>query len=350
MYRGMIYALLAAGLFGVSTPLAKVFLRDVEPVLLAGLLYLGSGAGLAVIQVMRLTMSRKSAPLVWPKRGEWMWLVGAILVGGVVGPVLLMFGLARTEASTASLVLNLEAAFTALLAWYVFHENYDRRIALGMTAILAGGVVLALGRMETGSASLGVLLVAAACLCWALDNNLTRKVSASDAILIAGLKGIAAAAVNLSLALILGYPMPGAGVVTKVATVGFLGYGLSLVLFVLALRHLGTARTGAYFAVGPFFGAVVAVAFFGDAITWQLCLATLLMGFGVWLHLSERHVHEHAHEQLDHVHSHRHDEHHQHAHPFAWDGAEPHTHPHLHAPMVHRHKHFPDVHHRHPHG
>ena len=350
MYRGVIYALLAAVLFGASTPFAKAFVSDVHPLLLAGLLYAGSGAGLAVALLLRRALTPKRATIAWPARGEWRWLAAAIVFGGVLGPVLLMFGLAATSASTASLLLNLEAVFSALLAWFLFHESYDRRIALGMAAIVAGSVVLSFTWGETGSVSPGAALVVAACLCWALDNNLTRKVAASDAILIAGLKGIVAAAVNLGLALGLGYAMPSVTVVAQAAVVGFLGYGLSLVLFVLALRHLGTARAGAYFAAGPFVGAIVAVAFFGDTVTLPLLVAALLMGFGIWLHLTERHDHEHVHEAMDHVHVHRHDEHHQHSHRFDWDGAEPHTHAHGHPAKVHRHRHFPDVHHRHPHG
>jgi drug/metabolite transporter (DMT)-like permease len=201
-----------------------------------------------------------------------------------------------------------------------------------------------------GGISRGALLVSAACLCWAIDNNLTRKVSASDPIVIAGLKGVVAGVVNLCLALGLGSTMPRLGAIAGAATVGFVGYGLSLVLFVLALRHLGTARTSAYFALAPFFGGTLAVLFFGDALTAQLCIAAALMGLGLWLHLSEHHVHEHVHDAIQHTHSHRHDEHHQHSHAFEWDGTEPHSHPHLHEATVHRHAHFPDIHHRHRHG
>ena len=349
MYRGVTYALLAAVLFGASTPFAKALVSDVHPLLMAGLLYAGSGVGLAVTLLLRAILTRKTVTTAWPARGEWRWLVAAIVFGGVLGPVLLMFGLVATSASTASLLLNLEGVFSALLAWFLFHENYDRRIALGMAAIVAGGAVLSFTGGGIG-VSPGATLIVAACLCWALDNNLTRKVAASDAIVIAGLKGIVAAVVNLGLALALGYTMPTTKVVAQAAAVGFLGYGLSLVLFVLALRHLGTARAGAYFAAGPFVGALVAVALLGDAVTLPLLVAALLMGFGIWLHLTERHDHEHVHDAMDHVHAHRHDEHHQHAHRFDWDGAEPHTHAHEHPATAHRHRHFPDVHHRHPHG
>lgn len=350
MYQGVIYALLAAVLFGASTPFAKELLGNIHPVTLAGLLYAGSGAGLAIVQLLRLFVIRKAAPAVWPSRREWAWLSAAILFGGIFGPILLMSGLVTTAASTASLLLNLESALSAGLAWFVFRENFDWRIACGMAAIVAGSVVLSVGSGGFGGVSRGALLVSAACLCWAIDNNLTRKVSAGDPILIAGLKGVVAGVVNLSLALSLEYAMPRPGLIAGAAAVGFLGYGLSLVLFVLALRHLGTARTGAYFALAPFVGGILAVLFFGDALTLQLCIAAALMALGLWLHLSENHVHKHVHETIDHVHSHRHDEHHQHAHAFEWDGTEPHAHPHLHDAAMHRHAHFPDIHHRHPHG
>jgi drug/metabolite transporter (DMT)-like permease len=350
MRRGVLHALAAAALFGASTPLAKVILGDVHPIVLAGLFYAGSGIGLAVLQVLRLAFGQRIERVVWPTRFDWSWLTAAILVGGILAPVLLMFGLAATAASTASLLLNLEAAFTALLAWFLFRENFDRRIALGMAAILGGGIVLSLGPGSGDGISRGALLVAGACLCWAIDNNLTRKVSTSDAIVIAGLKGLVAGGVNLSLALSLGYALPSLATIAQVASIGFLGYGLSLVLFVLALRHLGTARTGAYFAVAPFFGGVLAVLFLDDPLTVRLCIAAVFMAVGVWLHLSEHHEHEHIHDAALHTHPHRHDAHHQHAHDFEWDGSEPHTHSHRHEAIVHRHVHFPDVHHRHRHG
>jgi hypothetical protein len=224
------------------------------------------------------------------------------------------------------------------------------RISTYRSARVAGSIVLSIGPGEFGGLSQGALLVAAACLCWAIDNNLTRKVSSSDPILIAGLKGIVAGGANLSLALSLGYALPRPGLIAGAAAVGFVGYGLSLVLFILALRHVGTARTGAYFGLAPFFGGLVALVFLGDALTFQLCIAAALMALGLWLHLSENHVHAHTHEAIEHTHSHRHDEHHRHAHALEWDGTEPHTHPHLHEATLHRHTHFPDIHHRHRHG
>lgn len=338
-------ALLAAALFGASTPLAKALVGQVSPVLLAGLLYLGSGLGLTVVRFVR---DRGWSPS-GIARSEWPWLLGAIAFGGIVAPLLLMTALARTPASTASLLLNLESVLTAVIAWVVFRENADRRIVLGMALIVAGGAALAWPSSWAAGGWVGASLVALACLGWAIDNNLTRKVSASDAVFIAALKGWIAGVVNVGIAMAGGATWPATGTVAEALVVGLLGYGASLVLFVLALRGLGSARTGAYFSTAPFIGAAVAIAAFHDPVSTVFWVAAALMAAGVWLHLTERHAHEHSHEPLDHAHAHRHDEHHQHEHDFEWDGSEPHTHPHHHAPLTHSHAHFPDVHHRHSH-
>jgi drug/metabolite transporter (DMT)-like permease len=277
-------------------------------------------------------------------------LLLAIGFGGVLGPFALMLGLTRTPAATASLLLNLEAVLTAVLAWVVFRENTDRRIVLGMLLIVAGAVLLALpGSSQGAHLSWGALLIAGACVCWALDNNFTRKVSASDALFIAGLKGLAAGIVNVVIALTLGARLPAMPIVGMALAVGLLGYGISLVLFVLALRGLGSARTGAYFSTAPFIGAAIAILAFGEHASWMFWLAAALMGVGVWLHLTEHHEHLHTHEPITHTHRHVHDEHHQHAHDFDWDGREPHTHEHTHAPLTHSHPHYPDIHHQHRH-
>ncbi len=344
-------ALLAALLFGASTPLAKLLGLDMGPQLLAGLLYLGSGLGLSLLILVRHLLPRPvglPAPLLRIALADWPWLGGAILAGGVLGPVLLMAGLANTDAATAALLLNVEGVLTALIAWWVFHENADRQIVLGMAAILAGGVLLSL---QPGGAawSPGALLIAAACLCWAVDNNLTRQVSAQDALLLAGLKGLIAGVTNTGLALAFGAQLPAAAPLAATFGLGFVGYGLSLALFVLALRSLGTARTGAYFSVAPLFGVLVSLLVWPQWPGWPFWLAAGLMGLGVWLHLRERHAHAHLHPPLAHAHPHRHDAHHQHGHDFPWDGREPHVHPHQHAALHHSHAHHPDLHHRHRH-
>ncbi|HJS90161.1 MAG TPA: DMT family transporter [Steroidobacteraceae bacterium] len=343
---GITAALAAALLFGASTPLAKQLLRAASPMLLAGLLYLGSGVGLSVARLVRDRGWRTPAM----SRGEWLWLLLAIGLGGVLGPLFLMLGLTRTSAGTASLLLNLEVVFTALLAWIVFRENTDRRVLLGMALIVAGAAVLG-GRdaAEATGFGWGAFLIALACLCWAFDNNLTRKVSASDAVFLAGLKGLAAGVVNTGLALLLGARLPAAAGLGEAMAVGLLGYGVSLVLFVLALRDLGAARTGAYFSTAPFMGAAIAVLAFGEHPATAFWLAAVLMAGGLWLHLKERHEHAHAHLPMTHTHRHVHDEHHHHGHDFDWDGREPHTHEHTHAALTHSHRHYPDIHHRHEH-
>jgi len=347
--RGVLSALTAAALFGASTPIAKTLVGEIQPVLLAGLLYAGSGLGLAFgLLLRRLTRREKAPTFEWPRGSESGWLAAAILFGGVLGPVLLMQGLASTSASVTSLLLNLEAVLTAILAWFVFRENFDRRIAVGMGFIVIGGIVLSWTPGDL-AVSPGALLIGAACLCWAIDNNLTRKVSGSDAMVIACLKGLVAGAVNIGVAVAIGAAQPPLHGIAAAAIVGLAGYGISLALFVLALRDLGAARTGAYFSVAPFFGAALAVVVQHEPVTAPLVVAAGLMASGVWLHLSEVHSHLHRHELLVHSHSHVHDEHHRHRHDSDWDGIEPHTHRHVHRPMRHAHPHYPDIHHQHKH-
>lgn len=341
-------ALAAALLFGASTPLAKLALSTAHPVLVAGLLYLSSGAGLAIMRWVSAAAgaTRAETPL---SRSDLPWLAGAIFAGGVAGPALLLLGLQTTSASAASLLLNLEAVATAAIAWMVFRENVDRRIAAGFAFILAGGVFLSLPHGGGVAVSGGSLLIVAACFCWGMDNNLTRKISGSDPAQIAMWKGLVAGTVNTGLALAMGSRLPGPGTLLGLALVGFLGYGISLVLFVRALRHLGTARTGAYFSTAPFAGAALAFALGEGRLDWAFCAAGALMLAGVWLHVTEKHEHSHTHARLEHEHLHFHDEHHQHEHGPDDPPGEPHAHRHKHQPLKHSHLHYPDIHHRHEH-
>jgi drug/metabolite transporter (DMT)-like permease len=340
---GVLAALAAAALFGAGTPLAKLLLGETSPWLLAGLLYLGSGGGLLLLRLVR------GAAPVRLRRAEIGWLAGGILAGGLLGPVLLMWGLARMPAAGASLLLNAEGVATALIAWFVFRENFDRRIALGMGLIVAGALLLSWPQTADFGEALPALAILGACLAWAIDNNLTRKVALADAGFIAMVKGLVAGATNLGLALLAGAALPGVGVGLAAGALGFLSYGLSLVLFVLALRQLGTARTGAYFSVAPFIGAVVAVPLLGEAIGARLLAAGGLMALGVWLHVTERHAHEHTHEALEHEHEHTHDAHHRHEHEPPVPPGTRHSHRHRHESLTHSHPHFPDAHHRHEH-
>ncbi len=336
---GVTAALGAALLFGAGTPLAKMLLRDIGPWMLAGLFYLGSGIGLTAFRMLRRAEPVRLAT------GEAAWLSGAVLAGGVAGPVLLMFGLSGMPASGASLLLNAEGVFTALLAWMVFRENFDRRIATGMAAIALGAVVLSWPEEPGFSGLWPALAVLGACLAWGIDNNLTRKVSLNDATWIAAVKGTAAGCINLLLAFLLGDRLPDMFLLSAAMFVGFLAYGVSLALFVVGLRHLGTARTGAYFSVAPFFGAIIALGS-GESVTLRIAMAGILMATGIWLHLTERHEHRHAHESIEHDHEHLHDEHHQHDHEPLVAAGVSHTHRHQHEPLVHSHTHFPDAHHR----
>ncbi|HWA18064.1 MAG TPA: DMT family transporter [Devosia sp.] len=346
LWPGVPFAIGAAILFGASAPLSKMLLGTINPWLLAGILYLGAGLGLALVRYGRkaIGLPDAEAPL---RRADMSWLAAILFFGGFLGPLLLMFGLSMISGSAGSLLLNVEGIATMGIAWLIFRENVDRRLLLGALAIVAGAVALT----WTGGGlqlDLGGLLVVGACLCWGLDNNLTRKLSSADPVEIAMVKGLVAGLANLILALATGATIPPLSFILAGSLVGFFGIGVSLVLFMLGLRHLGAARTGAYFSLAPFIGAVLALVLLGETVTIQLVIAGLLMGAGLWVHLAERHEHEHVHEPLEHEHSHVHDIHHQHPH----DGpiTEPHSHPHRHEVLVHSHPHYPDLHHRHRHG
>ena len=345
---GVWSALASAFLFGAGTPLAKSLLGQVSPWLLAGLLYAGSGLGLMIYRAI------KKLPTPKLDRSESIWLLAAVVCGGGVAPVLLMFGLIRMSASHASLLLNAEAVLTTLLAWALFKEHLGRRIVLGMALIVAGALLLS---WPQGGGDVGLqadelwpaVAVVLACAFWALDNNFTRKVALNDASWIACVKGISAGVTNLVLAFVMGAAMPPVAIVSASMVVGFLAYGVSLALFVVALRYLGASRTGAYFSTAPFVGALISLLLFAEPVSWQLGVASTLMALGVWLHLTEHHAHQHQHSAHSHVHAHVHDEHHLHSHAPGIDTTEPHAHAHEHLPLTHDHAHYPDAHHRHGH-
>ncbi len=340
---GVQAALVSALLFGAGTPLAKLLLADdVSPILLAGLLYTGSGLGLGLYRLIRRPGRVRVA------RHELPPLIGAIFFGGLAGPVLLMLGLANMPASGASLLLNAEGVFTAALAWFVFKENFDRRIAAGMLAIISGAVVLSIPSGANFGSPWPSLAILGACLCWGLDNNLTRKVALNDATWLAAIKGGVAGPINLTLAFALGAHLPGAFNIAAAMVVGLIAYGVSLTLFILGMRHVGTARAGAYYSVAPFFGALLAL-ILGEPLTWPVGVAAALMAIGVWLHLTEVHEHEHTHEPITHQHWHVHDTHHQHQPGQEVPDRIRHKHIHTHEPTTHTHPHYPDDHHRHNH-
>ena len=348
-------AILAALLFGATAPLVKLLSTSIQPQLLAGVLYMGSGIGLGCWLLLRRMSGLIPSTERHLKRIDLPWLFGAILVGGIIAPVMLVFGLLQMSGSAASLALNFESVFTALLAWFVFKEHFDRRVAFGMMAIFAGGLSLCCEGLSPGSHALaatnvtGILLVSGACFFWALDNNLTRKISDADPVQIACAKGCVSGIVNVTTALCAGAAIPAFQPLLFAASVGFLGYGLSLVLFVLGLRALGTSRASAYFATAPFIGALMSVVLLHESITGGLIGAAALMSIGVWLHLTENHGHIHQHKVLEHEHQHIHDEHHRHSHESGELVLGAHSHLHKHDAMTHSHAHYPDAHHRHAH-
>lgn len=345
LWPGVPFALGSAVLFGLSAPVSKLLIGGIDPWLLAGILYLGAGLGLAAVHYGRhgLGIDGVDAPL---RHADIPWLLAVILFGGVLGPLCLMLGLSLTAGSTASLLLNIEGLATMAIAWIVFRESVDGRLLLGAGAILLGAVVLSWNG-SGGSVNVGSFWIVAACISWGIDNNLTRKLSSADPVQIAMIKGLSAGVTNTVLALYIGAVLPAPPLMMSATVVGFLGIGVSLVLFMIGLRHLGTARTGAYFSAAPFVGALASLFLFDEGLSVQFSIAGALMALGICLHVSERHEHDHEHEVLEHEHMHVHDEHHRHDH----EGpvTEPHSHWHRHEPMRHKHLHFPDLHHRHSH-
>lgn len=347
-FRAVLYALLSAILFGMSTPAAKGLLTSMHPIVLAGLLYCGAGVGIALVRIIRWnTLTGPTEARL--QRTDIPWLTGAIVVGGIIGPVLLLVGLSRTSASTSSLLLTFEGLATALMAWLIFHENLDRRIALGMLFLVVGALTVGWSGSPTFDGLLGPMAIVGACAAWGLDNNLTRKVSLADPLQIVAAKGLVAGPVTVLLGFLAGGEMPDLLATMSALAIGFLCYGLSLVLYVLALRDLGTARTAAYFSVAPFIGAVVSVIAFSEPMSVQFIIGGLLLAMGVWLHVTERHEHEHMHEPQSHSHAHVHDENHSHSHLATDPAGEPHTHLHVHKRIKHSHQHTPDMHHQHRH-
>ncbi|MEI6712686.1 MAG: EamA family transporter [Verrucomicrobiota bacterium] len=347
--RGPLLAILAAAFFGISTPFGKVLLEHMSPQWLGGLFCTGSGLGLFLWMGLRRLLFGPIPKEAALKRSDLPWLACATIVGGIVAPVLLAYGLSHTPASAASLLLNIEGVFTASIAWWIFREHFDRRILLGMLLILSGSVFLSYTSTPDGGIPWSALGIAGACLCWAIDNNLTRKISAADPVQITALKGLVSGSINLGIAWKLSDSHPTWSALIQGGILGFFSYGLSLVFFVLALRHLGTARTGAYFSTAPFIGTAISILFYGEPTTPTFWIAAALMAIGVLLHLTEEHNHFHRHEVLEHEHLHVHDAHHQHEHSPTDPPGEPHSHWHRHEILEHSHPHYPDIHHQHEH-
>ncbi len=351
--RPLVAVFASAALFGASLPLAKLLLGGIPPVALAGLLYAGAFLGLAVYRgaagfARRRSRSQGSAGEAPLEKRDLPWLAGAILSGGIGAPILLMLGLSRVTGFAGSLLLNFEAAATALIAVLLFRENAGRRVWAALALMTAGGVLLSWnsgqGRLELA----GPLLVLAAMAGWGLDNNLTRQISDKDPVQIAMVKGLVSGVFSLGLAFALGQGVSPELPVLAGLAVGALGYGLSLVLFIKGLKGLGAFRAGALFSIAPFAGALASILVLGDRVRPGLAAAGLLMAAAVVLVVRDKHAHAHHHHRITHSHAHVHaDLHHDHAHER--DVREPHLHGHVHEETDHFHGHWPDSDHRHGH-
>lgn len=344
--RGVACGLGAAVLFGASTPLSKRLLPGTGALLLAGLLYLGAGCGLTLYRLLahRPPPEQREARL---RREDLGLIAGLLLLGGVLGPILMLLGLRHLSAIAGALLLNLEAPLTILLAVAFFGEHLGRREAAAATLILGGAVLLGYQPGELGGGWLGALSIAGACLAWALDNNLTGRLALRDPIAVIQIKTLGAGTVNLALALASGASLPSPRLLLSGALVGTVSYGVSLILDLKAIRALGAAREAAYFATAPFAGATLSIVFLGERPTTTDLLGALPIAIGVFVLARARHTHIHQHEALVHDHLHHHDEHHQHAHDRPV--TEPHAHTHQHEPITHDHTHTSDTHHRHKH-
>jgi drug/metabolite transporter (DMT)-like permease len=342
--RGALCGLTAAALFGVSAPIAKVLLGSVQPALLAGVLYLGAALGLWLYKV--IAPRSIEAPLA---RTDIWKLAAVILTGGIVAPLLMLLGLSRLTALTGSLLLNLEAPFTMLLA-LVLGEHLGRDGLIAAALIIVGAATLKLVPGTVDTDLMGVLLLAAACLCWAIDNNLTQRLSLRDPFAVVRVKTLGAGIANTALGLFVANgELPGSQPLGAALLLGSLSYGASVVLDAYALRLVGAAREAAYFATAPFVGVLASLLFLGEPFRWIDAIAMVAMGIGVMFLVRERHVHLHTHEPIEHEHVHVHDEHHEHEHAPSQSTGEPHSHTHRHTELSHEHPHVSDAHHRHRH-
>jgi len=344
--RGVMLGIAAAALFGCSPPIAKLLLPRAGVLPLSGLLYLGAGLGLTLVRPVRRASggSSREAPL---RARDWWLMFAVVAFGGALGPFLMLTGLSRLSGLAGSLLLNLEAPLTIVIAVLFFREHLGKRQVAAVAAVIMGAMLLGWQPGRFAGDGEGVVAVAAACLCWAIDNNLSQRLSLRDPVAVVQVKGVGAGACVLLIALFTGVPFPGPALISAALLVGVFSYGLSLVLNMQALRVLGAARQAAIFATAPFIGAILSVPLLGDRPNLLTLVAGALMVAGVAALALENHQHLHRHQPLEHEHLHVHDEHHQH--PHLGPVTEPHSHPHVHSPLVHDHPHVPDLHHRHPH-
>lgn len=351
LLKSKLLALLAALLFGASAPFAKLLLSDFKPIQLAGVLYLGSGLGLLLFKVIHNRILKTSNLEANIKRNDVLWLIGAVISGGIMAPIILMFSLQKTPASTASLLLNFEPVSTTIIASIFFKEQINKKIWLSIILITFASIILSLDLSGKWGLSIGSIGIISACILWGLDNNFTRNISLKNPFVIVIVKGLFSGIFSISLSVILGYKIPDIDKIIYGLVLGFLSYGFSLLLFILALRNLGTSRTSAFFGFAPFLGTIISMLIFREIYNVLLYFSLPFMMLGAYLLLKERHMHLHVHAELIHGHIHKHDDlHHNHEHENENIlQNEEHSHLHKHKKIEHIHKHLPDTHHRHQH-
>jgi len=351
LLNAKISALLAALLFGASAPFSKLLLNEFKPLQLAGILYLGSGFGLLIVKLIQIKILKVKNEEAKINQKELLWLIGAVVFGGIFAPIILMIGLNQTQASTASLLLNFEAVATTIIALIFFKEHIGKKIWFSITLITMASIILSLDLSGKWGLSIGALGIILACILWGIDNNFTRNISLKDPFIIVIVKGLCAGCFSLLLSAILGYSLPELNKIIFGLILGFFSYGFSLLLFILALRNLGSVRASAFFGFAPFLGTLISFIIFKDIYNILFYLSLPLMITGAYLLFKEKHLHMHSHEKLAHEHIHEHhDEHHQHNHKnneLIRD--QKHSHLHKHEKLEHTHEHLPDIHHRHEH-
>lgn len=347
----ILQAIIAAILFGASAPLSKVLLGELDPIPLAGFLYLGSGLGALIVLLIQGKRGRGRQLEAHLTRQDIPWLSGAIISGGIIAPIFLLIGLRITPASTASLLLNFETVATALIAGVIFKEAIDKRIFWAIVLITLASILLSWSNEGWGF-SPAALLILAACFFWGLDNNFTRNISSKDPLVIVSIKGLVAGSFSLILSLILGNTFPGLIIILLALLLGAICYGFSIYLIILSMRHLGSTRAYALFATAPFAGTLLSFLLMYDKPLWNFWPGIFLMVLGTWVMISEHHAHAHEHKPLFHTHNHCHpDDHHDHTHqPSEILVRGEHSHEHQHGSLDHAHKHTPDLHHRHSHA
>lgn len=347
--QGAFFGLAAAVLFGMSPPIAKLLLPERGPIVTAGLLYLGAGAGLLLFELTARSWLKSGRAEAQVRRADVGLLAGVIVAGGMLGPYLMLYGLGRLSGVLTSLLLNLEAPFTVMVAVLAFREHLVRLELAGIAAIVGAAVILTYQPGEFQADVAGILAVTGACLCWAVDNNVSQRLSLRDPVVVTRIKTLGAGLGMLGLAVVTGQQLPPLQVVLATFVLGLFSYGISLLLDMRALRLLGAAREAGFFATAPFIGAVVAVPVLGERWGIEDAVAAVVMMVGVALLLHGHHSHKHTHAEVEHDHLHHHDDHHKHRHDDISVEHEPHAHPHRHLSLTHDHPHLSELHHRHEH-